>query len=288
MSFLFLFQSKLYFYNMGKREKKIGVFDSGYGGLTILSEIRKTLPNYHYVYFGDNARAPYGTRSFEIVYQYTLNAVRKLFELDCDLVILACNTASAKALRNIQQNILPVEFPGKRVLGVIRPSAEEVGSYTKTGHVGILATHGTVVSESYVIEVEKFSPSTTVHQLACPLWVPLIENNEHCSNAGKEIIKNNVKELMTKNNKIDVIVLACTHYPIIADYIKTLIPSNVALISQGSIVANKLSEYLGKHSWLEQNLSNSGGMDFYTSESPLVFDENVFQLTNKKVNSKSI
>lgn len=273
---------------MSTRNKKIGVFDSGYGGLTILSDIRKELPQYDYIYFGDNARAPYGTRSFDIVYNYTLDAVRKLFDLDCDLIILACNTASAKALRNIQQKILPVEYPDKRVLGVIRPSAEEVGKFTKTGHVGILATQGTVISNSYVIELQNFSPDTTVHQLACPLWVPLIEHNKHTSSAGQEIIRNNVEELLDLDDKIDTIVLACTHYPILTDYLKTILPSNISLISQGPIVANKLKSYLEKHKWLESNLSVNNTLEYYTSESTDVFNESVQSLTGKKIKSKSL
>jgi len=225
----------------------IGVFDSGYGGLTILSDIREQLPQYDYLYLGDNARAPYGTRSFDVVYEYTLQAVKELFDRGCYLVILACNTASAKALRTIQQNDLPGLFPDRRVLGVIRPSTEILGALTSTGHVGVLATEGTVRSESYVIELHKFSPDTVVNQQACPMWVPLIENNRHLSEAGKMFIKEDVDQLLASDPLIDVILLGCTHYPLVKNYLEEIVPPHVKIVSQGSIVAKSLEDYLVRH-----------------------------------------
>ena len=198
----------------------IGVFDSGYGGLTVLKEIVKELPEYDYLYLGDNARAPYGTRSFETVYQYTLENVEKLFSMGCHLVILACNTASAKALRSIQQNDLPIIAPNKRVLGVIRPTTEIVGNYSKTGHVGVLGTTGTVNSESYPKEIAKFFPNLKVTQEACPMWVPLVENNEYESAGADLFIQENLNHLMKQDDKIDTIILGCTHYPLLIKKIK--------------------------------------------------------------------
>jgi len=229
----------------------IGVFDSGYGGLTILDEFRKRLPEYDYLYLGDNARAPYGTRSYDVVYEYTLQAVKELFSRGCELVILACNTASAKALRSIQQRDLPGIDPEKRVLGVIRPSAEIIGEYTKTGHIGVLATKGTVNSESYVIEIGHFSPDSKVVQHACPMWVPLIENSEHHSEFGKGFIKTDVEALLKQDPEIDTIVLGCTHYPLIQEYIESIVPDGIRVVSQGAIVADSLAEYLERHPWME-------------------------------------
>lgn len=271
-----------------KKKVPIGVFDSGYGGLTVLSEIIKRLPQYDYIYLGDNARAPYGTRSFEVVYEYTLEAVKELFSQGCELVILACNTASAKALRTIQQNDLAGIDPSKRVLGVIRPSTEVIGDLTKTGHVGILATEGTVKSNSYVLELAKYSPQTKVVQHACPMWVPLIENQQHESEAGKMFIKNDVLELLEKDPLVDVIVLACTHYPIIKDYIESIVPKSIKVISQGNIVAEKLVEYLTNHPELESKLTKGSSIDFLTSENAMLFSENASVFFGKEINAQHI
>jgi glutamate racemase len=266
----------------------IGVFDSGYGGLTILSEIRRNLPEYDFLYLGDNARAPYGNRSFEIVYEYTLEAVKLLFNQGCHLVILACNTASAKALRTIQQQDLPHLAPHKRVLGVIRPSAEEIGSLTHTKHVGILATEGTVQSQSYVLELQKFSPEIVVNQHACPLWVPLIENHKHDSAAGKEIISEDLKTLLAKDTKIDAIVLGCTHYPLVQDYLQSIVNEEIKIISQGSIVAKKLQEYLKNHPEIDSNCSKNGTVKYLTTEENHIFDQNAASFLGIEVKSESI
>ncbi|HRD58822.1 MAG TPA: glutamate racemase, partial [Ferruginibacter sp.] len=215
----------------------IGVFDSGYGGLTILKAIVNELPQYDYLYLGDNARAPYGPRSFEQVYEYTLQAVEWFFKQGCPLVILACNTASAKALRTIQQNNLEKLAPGKRVLGVIRPTSEVIGNFSKTGHIGVLGTKGTVLSESYLIEIEKFFPAIKVSQEACPMWVPLIENGEYQKPGADYFVKQHIENLLQKDDKIDTIVLACTHYPLLINKIKQFTPQRIQVIDQGKIVA---------------------------------------------------
>lgn len=246
---------------------RIGVFDSGYGGLTILEKFRALLPEYDYVYLGDNARTPYGTRSFEVVYQYTLECVKKLFELDCDLVILACNTASAKALRTIQQKDLPQIAPNKRVLGVIRPTAEKVGEFTKTYHVGLLGTEGTIQSGSYPIEINKIFPEIVVTGQACPMWVPLIENGEHLSDGADYFVKKYIKDLLSTDPKIDTLILACTHYPLLVDKIKMHAPEHMQIISQGPIIADRLQDYLLRHPEMESRLSKNGECTFYTTES---------------------
>lgn len=271
-----------------KKKVPIGVFDSGYGGLTVLSEIVKKMPDYDYIYLGDNARAPYGNRSFDVVYEYTLEAVRELFSRGCELVILACNTASAKALRTIQQNDLPKIDAQKRVLGVIRPSAEVIGDLTKTGHIGILATEGTVKSESYVLEFAKFSPKTIVVQHACPMWVPLIENHKHGTEGGKLFIQEDINHLLNLDPRIDVIVLACTHYPIIKSYIETIIPRHIEVVSQGNIVADKLELYLQKHPEMESKISKGGKIQFLTSENPTVFDEKAHLFFGMEIKSEHI
>lgn len=250
----------------------IGIFDSGYGGLTILSDIQKRLPQYDYLYLGDNARSPYGTRSFEVVYEYTLEAVQELFSRGCELIILACNTASAKALRTIQQRDLPIIAPNKRVLGVIRPSTEVIGNLSKTNHVGILATKGTVKSESYPIEISKFSPNTVVTQHACDMWVPLIENGKHTSAAGKMFIKEDVEELLMNDPQIDVIILGCTHYPILKSYIESIIPGHITVVAQGPIIAEKLENYLVRHPEMEIRCSKGGKVQFLTTENSTDFD----------------
>jgi len=273
--------------NMCSRKSPIGFFDSGYGGLTVLSDVRKMLPEYDYVYLGDNARAPYGTRSFEVVYEYTWECIKELFHRGCDLVIVACNTSSAKALRTIQQVNL-IEYPGKRVLGVIRPSAEVIGNYSKTNHVGILATEGTVRSNSYLLEIEKFFPELYVYQHACPLWVPLIENNEYDSKEGRGFIKKDVLKLLEISPSIDTIVLGCTHYPLIQDYIESLLPKNITILSQGPIVAASLKSYLLRHTWLVKKLSTQQNMHFLTTESSQVFDANVKRLLGIEIQSEQI
>lgn len=266
----------------------IGVFDSGYGGLTILAELQQKLPAYDFLYLGDNARAPYGPRSFDVVYEFTLEAVEFLFNQGCELVVLACNTASAKALRTIQQKDLPVLFPSKRVLGVIRPSTEAIGEYSLTNHVGILATEGTVKSESYVIEIGKFSPNTIVSQHACPIWVPLIENNKHFTAAGKMLIKEDVDKLLQKDHQIDTIILACTHYPILKDYIQSIVPNNVKIVAQGAIIAEKLDDYLTRHPEIDQKCSKTGKTRYLTTENEIVFSQNASMFLNQEIIAEHI
>lgn len=253
--------------NANNRSHPIGVFDSGYGGLTILKEIRNILPQYDYVYLGDNARTPYGTRSFDVVYEFTLQAVKKLFDMGCQLVILACNTASAKALRTIQQTDLPIIAPSKRVLGVIRPSAEEVDQLTRNNHVGILGTKGTVSSMSYVLELEKLhNGKLTVTQEACPMWVPIVENNEIETPGANYFIEKNLRNLLTNDPLIDTIVLGCTHYPLLSTSIKKYLPAHINIIEQGPIVARKLNDYLQRHREIENLCSTNGSVEYFTTE----------------------
>jgi len=266
----------------------IGVFDSGYGGLTILAELQQKLPEYDFLYLGDNARAPYGPRSFDVVYEFTLEAVEFLFNQGCELVVLACNTSSAKALRTIQQKDLPHLFPNKRVLGVIRPSTEAIGEYSTTNHVGILATEGTIKSESYVIEIGKFSPNTVVSQHACPIWVPLIESNKHFTKAGKMLIKEDVEKLLQKDPQIDTIILACTHYPILKDYIQTIVPENVQIVAQGAIIAEKLEDYLTRHPEIDQKCSKTGKTRYLTTENEIVFSQNASLFLNQEIIAEHI
>ncbi len=266
----------------------IGVFDSGYGGLTVLKEIVKQLPEYDYIYLGDNARTPYGTRSFQTVYEYTLECVQQLFSMGCELVILACNTASAKALRTIQQKDLPRIAPNKRVLGVIRPTTEIVGKYTKTGHVGILGTSGTITSNSYPIEIEKFYPQLKVHQEACPMWVPLVENSEFENEGADFYIQKNLKSLLSKNNDIDTIILGCTHYPLLINKIKKYLPQNITLLSQGEIVAESLSDYLVRHADINKKCSKGGSIEFFTTDAPENFDKAASVFFGTAVQSKHL
>lgn len=261
----------------------IGIFDSGYGGLTILNSIINCLPEYDYVYLGDNARAPYGNRSFETVYQYTLQSVKWLFEKGCPLVILACNTASAKALRNIQQKDLPLIAADKKVLGIIRPTAEVIGSFSHNGHIGILGTHGTVQSESYIKEINRFFPNLKVYQQACPLWVPIVENNEIDAMATELIIQNDLKKLFNQSSDIDTILLACTHYPLLWNVIKKNIPDHVNLVSQGSIIARSLKDYLNRHPELKQKLSTNSERLFFTTDSSHIFNENASIFFKEKI-----
>lgn len=249
----------------------IGVFDSGYGGLTILKEIRRLMPQYSYLYLGDNARAPYGTRSFDVVYRFTLEAVTALFAMGCPLVILACNTASAKALRNIQQHDLPGMEPGLRVLGVIRPTAEKIQSLSDNGHVGILGTEGTVSSCSYDMEIAKISPEFKVSSKACPMWVPLVENNEATGEGADYFVEKYVGELLAKDSDIDTIVLACTHYPILYPKIRKAVPENIKVVKQGEIVAESLKDYLKRHPEMEERLERGGECRYLTTENPEKF-----------------
>jgi len=266
----------------------IGIFDSGYGGLTILSEIKKELPEYDYLYLGDNARTPYGSRSFDVVYEFTLEAVKELFSRGCELIILACNTASAKALRTIQQEYLPTIDANKRVLGVIRPSIETISEITKTNHIGILATEGTVKSNSYPIELYKIDSDIKVIQQACPMWVPIIENNKHNTDAGKLFIKEDLNELLKKDKEIDSIILGCTHYPIIKDYIESVVPKGIKVISQGAIVASKTKEYLLKHKSLEAKCSKNGIVRYLTTENVPDFDKQASLFLREEVKSEHI
>jgi len=269
---------------------KIGVFDSGYGGLTVLKELVEKLPEYNYVYLGDNARTPYGTRSFETVYKYTLQAVKYLFSIDCNLVILACNTASSKALRSIQQNDLPTLAPNKRVLGVIRPSVEVIENYTKTGVVGVLATSGTVASRSYILEITKISPELKVFQQACPMWVPLVENNEHHSEGADYFVKKYIDELFFQNKNIDTVILGCTHYPLLEDKIRKYLPNGVKILSQGKIVAPSLKDYLFRHTEIKSVLSKNNKCEFLTTDIPLLFDNKakIFMNNNSIPKAKQI
>jgi glutamate racemase len=267
----------------------IGVFDSGYGGLTVLKEMVARLPQYDYLYLGDNARAPYGTRSFETVYHYTLQCVQWFFQAGCPLVILACNTASAKALRTIQQVDLPRIAPDNRVLGVIRPTTEVVGNFTRTGKVGILATRGTVLSESYPIEIGKFFPSIEVYQQACPLWVPLIENNEHDKPGADYFVKEYIKSLFAQNpGGIDTVLLACTHYPLLGPKIEQCLPPGCKLVSQGEIVATALADYLQRHPEMEERCSKGGQLRFFTTDSTEDFDDHASIFYGKPLKSEHV
>ena len=266
----------------------IGVFDSGYGGLTVLKEIVRKLPQYDYIYLGDNARAPYGNRSFETVYEYTLQCVKWFFDQGCSLVILACNTASAKALRTIQQNDLPKIAPEKRVLGVIRPTAEIIGTFSETKSVGVLATNGTVVSESYPMETAKFFPELKVYQEACPMWVPLIENEEYKNHGADFFVKKNLHSIFEKGVDIDVILLACTHYPLLKEKIEEYLPIGVKLISQGEIVAESLVSYLYRHPEIDSRCSKGGKRIFYTTDSPIDFDLHANSFYGEQVSSKHV
>ena len=268
--------------------KPIGVFDSGYGGLTLLKEFVKELPQHDFLYLGDNARTPYGTRSYQTVYEYTLQSVKQLFSMGCELVILACNTASAKALRTIQQKDLPRIAPNKRVLGVIRPTTELIGKYSKSQNVGILATPGTVNSQSYPIEIAKFYPEIKVYQEACPMWVSLVENNEYNSDGADFFIKQHITSLLTQNKNIDAVVLGCTHYPLLMNKIKKYLPKQITLLSQGEIVAQSLSDYLKRHAEMTARCSKQGILEFYTTDSPENFDLAALSFFGQKVHAKHI
>ena len=249
----------------------IGIFDSGYGGLTILTHIREVMPEYDYLYLGDNARTPYGTRSFQVVYEFTLQCVTKLFEMGCRLVILACNTASAKALRNIQQNDIPLIAPDRRVLGIIRPTAECVGDITKTRHVGLLATPGTVKSLSYPLEIKKLFPEIKVVGEACPIWVPLVENNEADSDGTDYFVKRHIDNLLAKDDKIDTIILGCTHYPLLYNKIRKYVPEHIEIITQGEYVATSLRSYLDRRPDMDSRCTKNGTCKYLTTEDTNIF-----------------
>lgn len=271
-------------------DSPIGVFDSGYGGLTVLKELVKKLPQYDFLYLGDNARTPYGTRSFRVVYEYTLQAVKYLFSQNCPLVIIACNTASAKALRNIQQLDLPKIAPDRRVLGVIRPSVEKVAEITRNGHVGVLGTPGTVLSESYPIELEKWSEGkvkSTVQE-ACPLWVPLVENNEIDSEGAEYFVRKNINNILQKDKNLDTLILGCTHYPLLIHQIRKFVPEKIQILEQGQIVAEKLADYLKRHPEMEQKLSKTGKIEFQTTESADNFNEKAALFLGQKVEAETI
>ncbi len=266
----------------------IGVFDSGYGGLTVLRSLVDKLPAYDFIYLGDNARAPYGTRSFETVYAYTLQSVKWLFGQGCPLVILACNTASAKALRTIQQKDLPAINSGKRVLGVIRPTTEVIGRFSNTGEIGILATPGTVSSGSYPIEINKFFPGLKVHQQACPMWVPLIENNEHQTPGADFFVSKCVDGLLSKSPGIDTILLACTHYPLLQEKISKAAGKSVKIVSQGEIVAESLADYLNRHPEMEQKLGKNRLRKFFTTDAADEFDRHATSFFGEQIKSEHI
>ncbi len=251
-----------------------------------MKEIVKELPQYNYLYLGDNARAPYGTRSYETVYQYTLQCVEWFFKQGCSLVILACNTASAKALRTIQQKDLPIIAPNKRVLGVIRPTTEVIGQFTKTNKVGIVGTNGTVQSGSYPIEIAKFYPNIKVYQEACPMWVPLVENNEYKNDSANYFIKKHLNNLFNQDSEIDTLLLGCTHYPLLIDKLKQFTPPHISIVSQGEIVAKSLADYLNRHPSIEEKCKKTGGIEFFTTDDTLDFNNKATTFWGKEVASK--
>lgn len=266
----------------------IGVFDSGYGGLTILSEIRRRLPQYDYIYLGDNARAPYGTRSFDIVYRFTLQAVRYLFDQGCHLVILACNTASAKALRTIQQCDLPLIDPNRRVLGVIRPTVEKIGEISRNGHIGIVGTPGTIQSASYDIEIAKLHPQFHTYSQACPMWVPLVENREADSPGADYFVEQEITRLFAKQPLIDTVVLGCTHYPLLYDKIRRYVPQSATVVKQGDIIAESLHDYLLRHPEIDARCSKGATCHYLTTESADKFTEMASIFLRKPVTGSHI
>ena len=275
----------------------IGIFDSGYGGLTILDGIRQRMPEYDYIYLGDNARAPYGTRSFDVVYEFTLQAVKKLFEMGCPLVILGCNTASAKALRSIQQKYLPTAAPDRRVLGVIRPTAEIVGELSHTKHIGVLATEGTIKSQSYNLEIEKLYPDCTVVGQACPMWVPLVENNEFDKPGADYFVKDSLLKLIDQDPLIDTLILGCTHFPLLLPKIEQQLAqlstinsksSTIKLIPQGQYIASSLEDYLNRHPEMDVRLTRGGTCQYLTTESATKFRESATLFLNEEVDVQRI
>ena len=283
---------------------RIGVFDSGYGGLTILDGIRKRMPEYDYIYLGDNARAPYGTRSFDVVYEFTLQAVQKLFALGCPLVILGCNTASAKALRSIQQKYLPVHAPDHRVLGVIRPTAEVVGQLSRTRHIGVLATEGTIKSQSYNLEIEKLYPGSIIVGQACPMWVPLVECGEFDKPGADYFVRDSLQKLLAQDPLIDTIILGCTHYPLLLDKINQQlhdlttsisrsresqdVSPQIRIVPQGQYIAASLDDYLHRHPEMAQRLTRGGTCQYFTTESPTRFRESASLFLHDEITAQRI
>jgi glutamate racemase len=266
----------------------IGIFDSGLGGLTVFHDIRDRLPDYDYLYLGDTARTPYGTRSFETIYQYTREGVAKLLDAGCPLVILACNTASAKALRTIQQKDLIAKYPDRRVLGVIRPSVEMVGERSQSKKVGLFGTTGTVRSDSYKLELDKLFPDLTLYQEACPMWVPLVENNEVNTPAAEYFVQKHVEALLSNDTGIDTIILACTHYPLLIDQIRKFVPENINILDQGPLVADKLDDYLKRHPEIEKRCTKNGKATFMTTGAVDLFEENAEVFFGKKISAQHI
>lgn len=266
----------------------IGVFDSGYGGLTILSEIKKYMPEYDYIYLGDNARAPYGSRSYELIYEFTLQAVKWLFSQGCQLVIIACNTASAKALRNIQQIDLPQIDSAKRVLGVIRPTAESIVNITQTKHIAVLATIGTILSESYEKEIERLEQDIKITTEACPMWVPLVENREYDKQGADYFVKQHIDRVLDKDKDIDTIILGCTHYPLLIEKIRKYTPKSITLISQGEYVAKSLKDYLNRHQMMESLCSKNNRTDYCTTESADIFESLASFLMNESIKARKV
>lgn len=273
---------------MNERFAPIGIFDSGYGGLTVMSKIAEALPQHDLLYLGDNARTPYGTRPFDVVHHYTLQGVKYLFDQGAHLVILACNTASAKALRNIQQKDLPNIDPNRRVLGVIRPSAEIVDQHTTTKHVGILGTNGTVVSESYPIEINKLFPNITVVQEACPMWVPLVENDEYNTPGGDYFVAKHCRQIVEKDDDIDLLILGCTHYPILWEKIRQFVPTSIKVLEQGSIVADSLVDYLHRHPEMDEKCSKTGSRSFHTTGDPDQFAQKAATILGHDVTATKV
>lgn len=266
----------------------IGVFDSGYGGLTVLREFRNRMPEYDFIYLGDNARTPYGNRSFETIYRYTLQAVEYLFAMNCRLVIIACNTASAKALRNIQQKNLPLYDPSRRVLGVIRPTVEKIGELTKSNHIGIFGTSGTVNSGSYVLELKKLFPQIEVTQEACPMWVPLIENGEVDNEGAEYFVRKNVENLFNNDSLIDTVILGCTHYPLLQPVIEKFIPAGVKVVAQNEISALSLQDYLQRHPEMNDKCSKHGTVEFFTTDSTEIFNQRGELFFKEKISSNNV
>ena len=266
----------------------IGIFDSGYGGLTILHGLRQLLPQYDYMYLGDNARAPYGSRSFEVVYKFTRQAVLKLFSMGCHLVILGCNTASAKALRSIQQRDIPELDPTRRVLGIIRPTAEVIGNITKSNHVGLLATEGTIKSQSYDLEIAKLWPDIKVSGVACPLWAAIVEANEADSPGADYFVKKRIEQLMRKDADIDTIILGCTHYPLLMNSIVKNLPDGVRVVPQGMYVAESLKNYLKRHQDVDKMITQGGTCQYLTTESEEKFKESAQIFLHEKVEVKHV
>jgi len=273
---------------MAPEDAPIGIFDSGVGGLTVMKDIIDELPEYDFLYLGDSARTPYGNRSFESIYHFTLECVKYLFSQGCHLIILACNTASAKALRTIQQRDLPVIAPKKRVLGVIRPTAEVIGLHSQTDHVGVLGTTGTVQSESYLMEIKHQFPKLSVYQQACPMWVPLVENNEHSDPGADYFVKKYLNQILEQSPKIDTLLLACTHYPLLMNKIKSQLPNEISVLSQGPIVAASLQDYLRRHPEIDKKCSKKGKIRFLTTDAPELFDHHATTFFGRTVESEFV